>query len=338
MVEAVNRLNSVFEVEIAVRLVLIDNNDDIIFLDAATDGYTNGDTGAMIGENQQITNSFIGAGNYDMGHVFGTTSSFSGLAQLGAVCNNNSKARAVSLDNSPVGDAFVIETVAHEMGHQFGGAHTFNSCHNVSPGDGYEPGGGTTILSYAGICANPLNNLQSFPDDYYHVHSLDQMITFSRFSGGDECPVETPTGNNEPTAEIPLEGGFFIPISTPFLLTGIGTDPDGDQLFYCWEQYDIGPENSVPGSPVGNSPLFRSWEPNTSPTRVFPRMQNIVNNISNNAEVLPTYSRDLTFRFTVRDKKAGGGGTVWDQIAFESTDQAGPFLVTYPNNSIRSQY
>ncbi len=335
MVEAVNRLNSVFETEFAVRLVLINNNEDIIFLDPATDGYTNGSTQAMIGENQNIITNMIGPGNYDIGHVFGTTGNFSGLAQLGAVCNHASKARGVSLDNSPVNDPFVIDIVAHEMGHMFGAAHSFNSCHNVSPGNGYEPGGGTTIMSYAGICGNPLNNLQSYPDDYYHVHSLDQMITFSRISGGDECAVKSPTGNNEPIAEIPLEGGFFIPISTPFELTGIGTDPDGDDLYYCWEQYDIGPENSVPGSPVGNSPLFRSWEPNPSPTRVFPRMQSIVNNTSSNAEVLPTYSRDLTFKMTVRDAKMGGGGTVWEQVAFHSTEEAGPFKVTNPNNSIQ---
>ncbi len=335
MVEAVNRLNSVFEIEIAVRFVLIANNDDIIFLDPASDGYSNGNTGAMISENQQITNQFISAGNYDIGHVFGTINSFSGLAGVGVVCNDNQKARGVSLINSPAGDPFIIDIVAHEMGHQFSGRHTFNSCHNVSPSDGYEPGGGTTILSYAGICGNPLNNLQSYPDDYYHVHSLDQMITFSRFGGGDDCPVKTPTGNNEPIAEIPLEGGFYIPISTPFLLTGIGTDLDGDDLTYCWEEYDIGPENSVPGSPVGNSPIFRSWEPTSSPTRVFPRMQWLVNNISSNAEVLPTYSRDLTFRMTVRDNQTGGGGTVWDQIAFEATETAGPFRVTYPNNSIQ---
>ncbi len=336
--EAVNRLNSVFEVEIAVRLVLISNNDDIIFLDSATDGYTNGSTQAMIGQNVTIVNSFIGFQNFDIGHVFGTNNSFSGLASRGCVCNNGqqgNKASGVSLMNTPVGDPFVIDVVAHEMGHQFGGAHTFNSCHNVSPPDGYEPGGGTTILSYAGICGNPLNNLQSYPDDYYHVHSLDQMITYSRISGGNACPAITLTGNYEPTAEIPLEGGFFVPIRTPFQLTGIGTDPDGDDLTYCWEQYDIGPENSVPGSPVGNSPIFRSWEATSSPTRVFPRMQNIVNNTSSNAEVLPTYSRDLTFRMTVRDNQIGGGGSVWDQIAFHATETAGPFRVTYPNNSIQ---
>ena len=333
MVEAVNRLNSVFETEIAVRLILIENNDDIIFLDSDTDGYTNGDPGAMIGENQFITDTNIGPANYDIGHVFGTIGNFQGLAQINAVCNNGTKARAASLENTPVGDVFVINIVAHEMGHQFSGRHTMNSCHNTSPSDAYEPGSGSTILSYAGICTPP-NNIQSNPDDYYHVHSLEQLITYSRSGGGDDCPVKTFTGNHEPTAEIPLEGGFYIPISTPFSLTGVGTDPDGDDLLYCWEQYDLGPE-SIPGSPSGNAPIFRSWPPNPSPTRVFPRMQNIVNNVSSTAEVLPTYSRDLTFRMTVRDAQMGGGGTVWDEIAFMATDEAGPFQVTYPNNSIQ---
>ena len=331
LAEAVNRLNSVYETEFAIRFVLVENNDDIIFLDPETDGYTNGSPGAMIGENQIITDNNIGSSNYDIGHAFGTIGNFQGLAQLNAVCNAGSKARGASLENTPVNDVFVINIVSHEMGHQFSAKHTMNNCHNVSEPDAYEPGGGTTIMSYAGICSDPQNNLQNNPDDYFHVHSLEQIINYSRFGGGNDCPVVSQSGNNEPTAEIPLEDDFYIPISTPFLLTGIGTDPDGDDLTYCWEQYDLGPA-SVPGFPMGNAPIFRSWPPTPSPTRVFPRMQTIVNNTSSTAEVLPTYDRDLTFRLTVRDGQMGGGGSVWEEVEFKATEQAGPFRVTFPNS------
>ena len=54
-------------------------------------------------------------------------------------------------------------------------------------------------------------------------------------------------------------------------------------------------------------------------------------NAPSDVEVLPTYSRNLAFRLTVRDNKAGGGGVDNDQVSFTSTAGAGPFLVEYPN-------
>jgi subtilisin-like proprotein convertase family protein len=58
--------------------------------------------------------------------------------------------------------------------------------------------------------------------------------------------------------------------------------------------------------------------------------------ISNNpeiTEVLPTYSRDLTFRFTVRDNHTGAGGIATQQVNVKATAAAGPFLVLSPNSS-----
>ncbi len=328
IVTILNRLNQVFNTELAIKLVLVNDNDKLIFENSAIDGYSNGSTQKMIDENQKIIDKIIGNA-YAWGHVFGTHGSFSGLAQLAAVCSG-SRARGVSLHRKPVNDAFVVAIVAHEMGHQMGASHSMSSCHNVYEGGAYEPGSGSTIMSYAGICSFG-NNIVNKPDPYYFTNSLEQIKNYMFNGNGNSCAQKVVTENTSPTVEIPLENGFFIPISTPFELDAIGSDLENDELTYCWEQYDLGPM-SVPGSPEGNSPIFRSFPPTTNSKRTFPKLSNIIQNTSRVDEVLPTYNRDLTFRCTVRDNVAEYGGTTWETIAFEATEKAGPFQVKYPNS------
>ena len=329
IVAVVNRLNMVFERDLAIRVVLVENNDVVIYLNGATDPYTNGQTDEMIQENQTILSFNIGPDNYDLGHVLGTNNSLSGLASLQSACGSN-KAQGASTHPTPVNDIFVIAIVGHEMGHQFGANHSFNSCHNVNPGTGYEPGGGTTIMSYAGICA-PENNLATTASDYYHVISLEEIFNHTRNGGGDLCPEKIVTNNTEPTLSIPIEDGFYIPISTPFELTAVTEDAENDELTYCWEQFDLWLDMAPPGSPEGESPLFRSYPPDPSPTRVFPKIEKIIANSFDNAEVLPDYSRGMTFRCTVRDNNPEAGGTVWEEVTFQATETAGPFRVLHPN-------
>jgi len=331
-----NRVNEVYEREASFRLVLIENNDDIIYTDGATDPYTNGNSFAMLGENQINVEAVIGETNYDIGHVFGKDSG--GVAGLGVVCTDGQKARGITGHSSPIGDPFDIDYVAHEMGHQFGAEHTFNgdtgsgNCGggNRSPNTAYEPGSATTILGYAGICQ--INNLQPNSDDYYHTASFDQMVAHVNGEGwATDCAEHQETGNNTPIANAG-NGGYTIPVGTPFELTGSGNDGDAaDVLTYCWEEFDLGPATDISDNtltnPSGNAPIFRSWSPVETATRVFPRLQDLVNNTTTMGELLPTYSRDLTFRLTVRDNHAGGGGVHHDQIAFEVSDAAGPFLV-----------
>ena len=333
----VNILNSVFEPELAIRLVLVENNDYLAFTDPTADPYvnvTNG--GGLLAQNQFALDNFIGNGNYDIGHVLtiGCTD-VGGIASLGSVCNGNNKGQAVTCQYSSNLENIILNVASHEIGHSFTATHTFDNCpgnnQNRTGSTAYEPGSGSTILSYSGACGN-----QNIPTTaiYYHVNSLESMYTFSTVAGASTCPQLIETENNTPDLEIPLENGFYIPISTPFELTAEATDPDGDELTYCWEQYNTGPIAEM-GNPIANSPSFRSYPPVSSPTRVFPRQYILIVNSSENVEVLPTYSRNLKFRCTVRDNNAEAGGVAWEEVSFEATQEAGPFRVSYPNNSIQ---
>lgn len=316
------RVNGIFERDLSLTMQLIPNNQNLIFLDPATDNLTNNDGGVLINEIQAVVDNQVGAANYDIGHVFSTGGG--GIASLNSPCTSN-KARGVTGQPSPMGDPFDVDFVAHEMGHQYGATHSFNnSCGgNRTNSTAVEPGSGTTIMTYAGIC--PPNILQNV-EPYFHAVSIQQMwenIT----SGSSLCASSAATANTAPTAS--AGNNYTIPVGTPFVLEGQGADADGDTLTYCWEQTDAQVAVQPPSPNSSSGPLFRSMLPATSPNRFLPDADQIlVGSLTPPWEVLPNVSREINFSLLVRDNHAGGGQTARDNMTVTVTQNAGPFMVT----------
>jgi len=329
IVTAINRVTGVYERDLAVRLTLVANNSSLVYTNSATDPYTNGDGGVMLGQNQTTITNIIGSANYDIGHVFSTGGG--GVAGLAVVCNSANKARGVTGQPAPTGDPFWIDFVAHEMGHQFAGNHCFNSqvcAGNRNGATAFEPGSASTIMGYAGICGT--DDLQPNSDAYFHSISYEEIRAFVG-GGGSACGTLTNTNNSIPTVAGP--GNFTIPSRTPFSLPATGSDANGDTLTYCWEERALGAVAALTAPDDGNIPLVRSINPSTSPTRFVPPLINVLNNTIDPEQRLPQLSRSWLWRCTIRDNRAGGGGANQADSTLNVVGAAGPFTVTAPSGS-----
>ena len=323
-VVTMNRVNGVYEKDIAITMVIIPNNNSLIYTTAATDPYTNGTPGTMINQNQTNVDAVIGSSNYDIGHVFGTNSG--GLAGLGVVCTGGQKARGVTGSGAPIGDPFDIDYVAHEMGHQFGGNHTQNNNCNSVAAARREPGSASTIMGYAGICAP---NVQNNSDDYFHGYNL-QEISNEILSNGHQCEVITALNNTPPVINS-TSGNIVVPISTPFILTAHATDVDGDVLSYLWEQMDNEATTQPPVATATGGPNFRSFDPSLDSNRYFPNLASLATNGPFTWEVLPSVARVMDFRLTVKDNHAVGTCNDFIDLTVTTNASAGPFVITYPS-------
>ncbi len=322
------RVNGIYERDMSLRMNIVANNDDVIFIDS--DSFDNNNAGTLINQSQSVITATIGSANYDIGHTVSTGGG--GLAGLGVVCNSTNKARGITGSPSPVGDPYDVDYVAHEIGHQFGGPHTFSgtggSCTgNGSAANAVEPGSGTTIMAYAGICTS---NVQSNSDPYFHAVSIASMNSVMVGSGN--CAPQAPNGNNVPV--ISALSNRTIPRGTAFMLTGNVTDSDGTaSLTYCWEQTNAASGINEPTTSQTSGPIYRSFNPSSNPTRYLPRLTDLFNgNLTPTWEVTPDVGRTLNFALTVRDNQTPTGGqTARSNMSVTIDASRGPLSVTSQN-------
>lgn len=309
----VNRANGILLTDLSIQFELVANNDQLIFTNASTDPFTNNDAEADIEANQVLLDDTIGAANYDLGHLLNTNGG--GLAFVGVACRENFKAQGYTGSDTPQGERFYIDLVLHELGHQLGASHSFNaidsgSCDasQRSPETAVEPGSGTTIMSYSGICAP--QNVQNSSDPYFHATSIDEIRSYIDDSIGGNCGTLSTPNNAIPQVTIDASRKT-IPANTPFMLTASATDADSDALTYSWDQIDAGGDTGGTSDQFelaqdnGINPLFRSREPTTSATRYFPRLSDVLRDRVVAGEVYPTTERELNFEVVVRDNQGG---------------------------------
>jgi len=320
MTTSMNRVNGVYNRELSVQLNFC-TNENLIIWPTAT-GSSNGadpfdaidgSGPSCLPQNQTTCDTRIGNGNYDIGHVF--TTGGGGIASVGVVCNNTFKAQGVTGLPMPVGDAFDIDYVCHEMGHQFGSSHTFNnnadgSCNGTaSTTHAYEPASGATIMDYAGICSP--DNIQPHSDAYFSISSLQQIGALITGAGSEvACAVSTSSGHSPATAPGAFSATYNIPYKTPFELSGPAyTGSAGDTaITYGWCQYNLGDFGMRLNQTYVHGPIFRSYQPVYSNARVFPRLSDVLAGVlSNSGEKAPDTARFLTFKTVVRNIRAGLG-------------------------------
>jgi len=332
MVTLLARTNGIYERDFGIHMNLIANNDQLIYLDPFADPWTN----EWNNKTQATIDNVIGNANYDIGHLVHKEASAvnnnGNAGCIACVCKAGMKGSAYTSHVQPEGDPFVVDYTTHEMGHQFGANHTYTFRNESGTGAQMEPGSGSTIMGYAGITGS--TDVQEHSDDYFHAYSIQQITDYVKGATGGGCAVVTSTGNATPTAD--AGNNYTIPKSTPFALTGVGTDADAaDVLSYTWEQFNIGTSSTTfPNVNFTTGPAFRSRPYSTSPTRVFPILSSILNGTNGNTwERLPAVPRTMTFRLTVRDNHAGGGNTNDDDMTV-TVASAGPFAVTSPNSNV----
>ena len=332
------RCNGVFERDLAVKLLIIANNNLVVYTNATTDPYSAAaNMNNWNAELQSTLNTVIGAANYDIGHLFGATGGGGSAGCIGCVCVDATKGSGITspVDGIPQGDTFDIDYVSHEMGHQMGANHSFthtaeNNTVNV------EPGSGSTIMAYAGLGGAGID-MQQNSDDYFHFKSFSQIQSNL---GGKTCPVSTNLAVLNPRPGVTVTPAFTIPVGTAFKLTGSGTGTAGEVLTYCWEQNNdatvVGGTSTLPSPTKTDGPNFRSRLPSASPVRYFPQFSDVlVGNLVNTWETVSTVARSLAFAFTVRDNNTGiyGGQTNSAATVVTVVDAGGAFAITNPNTA-----
>jgi hypothetical protein len=369
MYNLINRSGFIMKRDLSVQLRIVGNAWALVPQDRVDDvslipnldpqgnitSFTHKGQSQILRDNLNHVNQKIGVANYDMAHVFDNTNaggSPSGLAGVGVTCDNgghvnapwhNKAAGYSDLGGSNNLNNFAISVLAHEIGHQLGADHTFSSasCGNGTiTSSAVEPGSGTTIMSYAGICGTN-DNVESAEnlvqaERMFHARSVEDVHRHVHNGAGAFCGTRV-NFNRNPQVDLDemRQNRLVIPARTPFILDGVNiVDPDGQGTYHAWEQVLPGATSgpSRLNQDTGDNGLVLSYPPLTRSTqRIVPSLEAIRSAQRVDGEVAPSRSRNqLRFRFLARDNIGGVG---YDDIDIHVEDTGRPFRIYQPSTT-----
>lgn len=320
IIDYIDQVNTIYQRELGIRLSLVQGAEKLIFLQGEPNPFPN-DINGIIQKNTEIINDSIGLENYDIGHLFQFGGG--GLAHSQAACTAD---KAIGISGYENAGSF-HKLIAHEIGHQLGASHTWNSCTTAlnntqrSPTAAMEPGSGTTIMSYNGICGS--NNVSSQRDPYFHAKSIEQITSFTRAGGGNTCAQLITNTNHAPVITATTATDKAIPIGTPFVLEANAIDPDQDMITYAWDNVDQGAPLNL-GVQTNFNPIYRSRIPSSSNKRYLPLLTTLAGNTDDPSEPLVVVERAIEFQLSVRDNQ---GKVAMSDFEIRTDGSAGPFTI-----------